>query len=350
MNSKKVVAGVMVLGVVMISVGLISAGWFSDLFKFGSDDDDLEGELAESLDVSITMANNPPHIESWTEPVGFFSSGDCDLPTTTVPITVTVSDPNGDDDLNTGSVTIKFTKVGESDRPVTPFSCSAGTPDGDALNLLDFTCVIDMYYYDAPGDWEINVYAEDNAGTPADNGGGSGSQISDGGVDYPYFTYGNYLAVRLQDSNDPDANTAGGTGQDTLEWAGISATSIDVDGTNNLIVENCGNVEISASGSSWLSVLGRDLESATDPVVNPDLIEPDSFLVDETVAPCTAGQELNKPASELDINGATLLRGSGATRNLYFCIQSINPTGGAISADSYTTQSTPNNWELNAAV
>ncbi len=342
MMNKKVVVGVMIFSIALFSISLISAGWLSDLFTFGEDKGG-EGELAESLDVSITMANSAPHIESWIEPVGFGSGGDCDLPSTTVPITIFVSDENGDSDLDSGTVTVQFSRGGQN-RPTIPASCSPGVSDGD--EYLDFTCSVDMQYFDEPSNqWIITVSAADNAGTPADND----NQASDGGGSYPYFTYGSSLSIRLKDSNDPDASTAGGSGEDTLEWGGITAASLNVDATNNLEVENCGNIEISGSGTSWLSILGRDLESATDPVLNPDLIEPDSFSVDETVTSCTIGQTLSKPAASLNINGATLLRGSGAKRDLYFCIQSINPTGSPIRADSYKTQSSPNNWELNAA-
>ncbi len=58
MINKKVVAGLMIFGVVLISVGIVSAGFLD--FIFGDDDEGLEGELAESADVSVTITGTYP--------------------------------------------------------------------------------------------------------------------------------------------------------------------------------------------------------------------------------------------------------------------------------------------------
>jgi len=337
MNIKKRVLLGMVFGIMILSIVSVSAGW-RDWFTFGEEEEGLEGELAESADVTITMANAPPTIQSWTQPTPTTVTA-CSV--TLITFTVTMFDDNGDSDLVGGAsgVSVNLTRTGEQDRPAIPAACIPGTPNGD--KLLVFSCSVNMQFYDQTGDWTITVTATDSAGDSATNS----PQASDGGVNYPYFPYGSLLAIELADTNDPTVPL------DTLQWTGVTSSTVNDRSDTDMIVTNCGNVDITASGTSWLSIIGRDLISATDPITNTDKIEPNSFLVDENTLPdpCGLGQTINKPAADLNIDGASLLRGAAQTRNLYFCIGSINPTGSAVSADNYETQASPNNWGIDAS-
>ena len=104
--------------ILIVSIISVSAG-IADWFKFGKDTD-LEGELPSEADVSITMANTPPTIDSWTEPDDDTGTGGiqawiptaCNNPTATnvkreagkEVVVVTISDPNGQGDLDSGTV------------------------------------------------------------------------------------------------------------------------------------------------------------------------------------------------------------------------------------------------------
>jgi len=76
----------------------------------------------------------------------------------------TVYDANGVDDLNDTSVRANFTRAGVVRENL---SCSlVGDID---LSSANYSCTIDLWYFDANGDWNISVYGEDLAGVSAVN-------------------------------------------------------------------------------------------------------------------------------------------------------------------------------------
>jgi len=334
MSNKKRVLGVVLISMIFVSVSFVSAGFIKDLFTFG-DDSDLEGELPDSkdFDVSITMSNAPPVILSWEEPIDGVTPFE---PTsglqTAVTFEVTMEDDNGWADLSDGVMSVDFSKVGEATR--SSISCIA-RGSGVGKELI-FDCTVPMQFYDATGDdWIITVTADDGS-DPATNS----PKATDTGdlANYPYFTYASLLYISLTDSDAMPTPPI-------LVWGGVTASTTDDDADNNIVVKNDGNVDIDAAGSSWIKVTGKDL--IQNPAGNGDVIEPDSFSVDETATPCDPagiggvgfGHQLDQlEITPVEVDSADLVRGASSTRDLYFCIEAMNPTSGAaVSSATYET-------------
>jgi len=350
-KGKGVIIGVLILLVVVVLIVNVNAGFLD--FVFGDKEAaGEEGELRqEPVDVTIEMSNAAPFIAAWIEPdadlgtAGIQPFVPTSCTTTSVTFVVTMYDDNGWNDLSGGVVSAEISKGGTTRSG----SCVAQVTGSG--KYLDFDCTVNMQYYDEfASDWVISITATDGSDPATNSPRASQAGVDDypppsgdGTEDYPFFTYASTLYISVDDS-------VAGAPSSTLEWTGVTASSVNKVADNNLVVENCGNIEITASGTSWLSVFGKDLESATDPVTNTDVIEPDSFRVDEASPACPnpAGTRLPK-AVALDIPDATLLVGSGSTRELYFCIEGINPTGSSVRADNYKTKDDPNNWELDAS-
>ena len=57
-REKKVLRGFMIFGIVLVSLSIVSAGFFDNLFKLGSGDDDLKGELAETAPAKVEVTGS----------------------------------------------------------------------------------------------------------------------------------------------------------------------------------------------------------------------------------------------------------------------------------------------------
>ena len=327
MKKGKRVLGVIGVMIIMVSIISVSAGFWGDLFTFG-EDSELEGELPESFDIGITMENSAPTIDSWSLPGVLPTPTSCSLQTSAI-LTVTVSDPDGGTDLSAGIVTAYLEKSGvyrPATAPGTPVTCVAQTPiDND----LDFECIFQMEYFDAPGsDWIVTVYAEDASAESATNTGATSQGPSH--VDYPNWEYIGLLNI------DYDANPEG-SAVDTIEWTNpvVKTTTVNQEADNYLKIDNCGNKNLGS-----LSLTAQPLVGQTGG--NTDTILPDSFsaaIDDDT--PCDSlGIVALSTDPQVALNG-DLVYGIGQTEDLYFCLEDIvsnvDPT--PITVDSYASDS-----------
>jgi len=78
---------------------------------------------------------------------------------TDVQFNVTVYDENGASDINVSSVVANFSRENEAVREGSCVNISGQ----DETNSKNFSCTIEMWYFDENGDWNITVYAEDNS-------------------------------------------------------------------------------------------------------------------------------------------------------------------------------------------
>jgi len=62
MKKGKRVLGLIGVMIIMVSIISVSAGFWGDLFTFGEAGEDLEGELADTFDTTVTLGNSPPSI------------------------------------------------------------------------------------------------------------------------------------------------------------------------------------------------------------------------------------------------------------------------------------------------
>jgi len=337
MKSGKRVFSLLIVSLLLISsISLVSAG-LKDWFVFGDAGNYLEGELADSFNIGITMTNQRPTIESWGE----ITTGNSPLACTTTDLptfTVVMYDPDGEGDLITdGTVTVQFSNGGVN-RPPAAVSCIVGSAGGDA-NRVDFTCpAITMNFYDDGGagdPWTVTVVGNDGTtvGGEATNGANSGTQVSLGNshATYPHFLYGTQKWPQLKDDNDPADYSLG---DDTLSWDNIATTTTNDVADRFLTARNCGNVVIPS-----IAIIGDNLES--DDTTTP--IEPDSFSVaQEDPTPCDGGQTITQITGVDPVTNSLIAVGSAPPdKDFYFCLESINPDGNPSPIDVGAYDSTP---------
>jgi len=217
---------------------------------------------------------------------------------------VTVYDADGVNDVNDSATQIKFTKSGETTRQNT--SCINLT-DIDA-NRANFSCVVDLWYWDGNGVWNINATGNDLGNkTLAENSTES-------------FTY-NLLYAMVISPN-------------VLTWPSVTPGAVNQTSNNHpTLVNNTGNYN-GTINMTGINLLGEDTpsekiyaENFTAGIVNDcDLTGINmTYLVNNTEV------VINNSVA----NRGNLSLGSGSGQEqIYYCIPLVpNP----LSSQTYST-------------
>ncbi len=142
--------------IILLTTSLISAG-FLDWFK------KITGEATQNVNVNISIG-------AGTAPVIVNVSGMADFTTNQGPakselhINFTVLDSDGAANLNITSAMINLTKIGEATRGNS--SCAQRNSWG---NFANYTCNVTMWWFDASGNWTINISIRDLSSNLARN-------------------------------------------------------------------------------------------------------------------------------------------------------------------------------------
>jgi hypothetical protein len=295
MSNKGVSVGVVSIFAVLISVGFISAGFFDDLFSFGSGDEDLKGELRESFDVGVTLSNSPPVVLSIYDVENEGGGGTDDIidaracdagdSINNAKITFLVRDENGIDDLpgdpgfdidqstapgqvgvttnlevlvkNPGTDYVSVSKMAEAGSCVRDATCAKSQAGaGCATNEMEYACTVAMQYYDEPSaasDWSIRVDVADVSDAVGDS---TSLTLEERTFDY--------LAISEFRINSP----AG------LNFPTIDVTATDIASSNDpVVLGSCGNIGYT-SGTLHASDLTSD-----DTVPSGDNLPASAFSV-----------------------------------------------------------------------
>ncbi|MEK6935802.1 MAG: hypothetical protein AABW67_03370 [Nanoarchaeota archaeon] len=372
---KRVVLGIFILGIVLVSIVSINAGW-KDLFTFGNDNKDLEGELAESATAKLTVSGSAPTIVSWLKPdedtiTGTGGDGFTPVPGTGVDIVdnagtnklgirVLITDPDGCADLTDGNAVVKayISKSGVN-RPgpaiTDKVTCTTTQiPSTCTPNVLFICPAISMKYWDvAASDWIINVDVDDGSGK-------TDTKLSTAVLgNYPYLIYNTANGILLADSDDVgiDADMVGGLGKDTISFPGVTSTSINLNSNPDLNVYNNGNVEYSSAKPGKIKIKGANLVQAiagADAII--DAIDVSSFAVDETDSACVQADKVTLTIADQNILNANLpvqiadrTFGLATQREeLFFCLTQVNRPAGQttdpIDAGDYSSSA----WAVTA--
>jgi hypothetical protein len=365
MINKKVVAGVMILGVVIISISFVSAGFLD--FIFGEDDADLEGELPETFEASVSLQNAPPIIVTvydvidndggaignsanpiaesinnvWVEFLASDPNGNADLPGGTNAI----SQASTVGELGTGGVNIEvnFTSpifstsdvanAGSCVRLPTCPNSNAGA--GCPANDMEYRCTIPIQYYYEPGtnNWQVVVGVADvGAGTGVD-----GTKT---------FTYNQLTAFKI-------SNVAF-TG---LIWTGVDLGSTNQLPTNDpLELKNIGNVNYIAGDITGYNLPPGGGNTGDDIPVNTFSANAAAASGTECNTPATADALSNGVPVGISAGGAVSLiygDGSGGApvtigEELHFCLwEQLDTLGLTFSESDYGTGETGGTpWDL----
>lgn len=143
--------------VILLLVSVVSAGLFDNLFK-------KTGHAPQApQDVSVYVGGAPV-IDSPTSPdpgPGYDPSDS--FATTTIPITIEVTDTDGVADLPDGTIGLTFVVELSSGAIIKTPSGSFCTPTDIDADTRSYACNIEMNHYDPADDWDLYIYIEDSA-------------------------------------------------------------------------------------------------------------------------------------------------------------------------------------------
>ncbi len=208
---------------------------------------------------------------------------------TDVEFNVYMYDAGGVSDLNDSSVNASFSKAGE----ITRFNSSCVHVNDIDANTANYSCSIKMWYFDAPGIWNVSVYGKDNQGEIAVK-------------DSTNFTYNQLKAIVISSSN--------------LNFGNIATGAINQTASNNLVINNTGNY----NGS--IEVTAYDLYGDTD---DSKKIPAENFTIglSSGLSSCGGTQLINN--TDVNIVGSVLASGNlssgggAGQEELYCCIPKV---------------------------
>lgn len=321
-NLKIVYAGTFLLVLIVLMISFASAG-VGDWFR------QITGRATANADANVTLTgDNEVIIYIWNSTL----TGTVVDPNSgsylTIRFNVTVTDLDGSADINTTSIRSNFTRAGEPLRENN--TCEEGPTFGDSIN---FTCAIDMWYFDEPGVWNISVSATDF---------GTGTIVLN---DSTQFTYGTLNEVVASLS--------------LISFGSVSQGEVNQSSSNDpLILNNTGNVDFTNISINASDLIGETTPSDYIAVANLSVSNStsgsDGSARDEclttTLNGVTASTLINR-TNYVQVINTTLSRGNlslndgTAQEDIYFCIRTV-PTG--IVSQAYSTAAS-GNWVVNTA-
>jgi len=253
----------------------------------------LTGKATQPTNVDIGVGNTAPTIPS-VETISDVSPTSTTFKTVTFNFTAYDHDENTDLNDSTASATFTKDAVTRSD-----VLCSPGAASG---KTKDYSCSIDMWYFDVPGVWSVSVTVKDNSDATATNS----------------TTTFNYSPVTAFEISPP-----------TLTWGTLSPGAIDQKSNNDpTIMNNTGNYE-----SSAITINATDLKGLT---LNTKIIYGSNFS-SNTLDAC-GGTALSSSVF-VNVTGAALARGNLSLgggvgqEELFYCLN-VPPS---VTKQSYST-------------
>ncbi|MEK6926021.1 MAG: hypothetical protein AABW50_01965 [Nanoarchaeota archaeon] len=250
--------------------------------------------------VNITVGNTAPTVSA-VEVIA--AKNPTDDTTTTITFNFTATDTDGASNINRSLAQAYFQRAGESTRSNT--SC-INTSIGVGNNI-NFTCAIDMWYYDQNGAWTINATIKDNSAAYAENSSTT-------------FTYNLLPGMKMSPTS--------------LTWGSVALGQSNTGSNNDPIqVNNTGNsVDVSINVTSY------NLRGET---TITEFIFASNFTVENTSEGCSGTAMSN--ATALNVTSSIIQRGNhslnynnatSGQEQVYFCLK--GPLAG-ISQQSYSS-------------
>ena len=284
------------LTAIIILATLVSAGLFDWIKK-----PRITGEATTAnTALNITVGNTVPTITV----VNAIAAQDPTIgATTSITFNFTATDTDGASNINLSTAQAFFNKTGESTRSNS--SC-INTSIGVGNNI-NFTCTINMQYFDLNGAWTINTTIKDNSAAYAENSSTT-------------FTYNLLTAMVMAPTS--------------LSWQQLATTDTNV-GSNNdpIVVNNSGNdIDLNVNVTSY------NLRGET---TLTEFIYANNFTIENASQGCSGTAMVN--ASSINITSALLQRGNNSINyanatsgqeEVFFCLKGLP---GGISQQSYSS-------------
>jgi len=293
---------IITLGVILsilLIVPLISAG-LSDWFKAI-----ITGKLgSQTTNISISVAGANAAQIIFVETIGNRDANESGIRSIT--FNITMSDPDGVLDLNDTSVNASFSMVGYTTR----FNSTCTWIMDVSTTAANYTCEIEMYYWDANGDWTINV---------------SGTDLGNTTFVYNDTTNFQYNELKAMVIHPPN-----------LTWPGVSIGAQNQTSDNDpTYINNTGNYNGEVKVTA-INVHGETNSSEFIPAANFSI-----GTVTTGTNECNKTLLVNASAETIISSNASrgnLSVGAGVGQEeLYYCITEVPSTG--ISSQTYSTTS-----------
>ncbi|MCP6727622.1 MAG: sigma-70 region 4 domain-containing protein, partial [Patescibacteria group bacterium] len=260
------------------------------------------------ISINVTSAANDPPTIGFVEVITAKNPTDDTI--TSITFNFTATDTNGFADINVSTAAGYFNRTGEATRSNT--SCVNLSQSGDDVN---FSCTIDMWYFDQNGPWTINVTIRDNSDASGENSSTT-------------FTYNTLNGMKMSPKS--------------LTWQEILIGQTNIGSNNDPIqINNTGNTE-----PKDINVTAYNLRGET---IDTEYIFAANFTIENASQGCSGTQMQN--ATSLNITSAILQRGNhslnynnatSGQEQIYFCLTEV-PAG--ISPQPYSSASF-GSWEI----
>lgn len=249
--------------------------------------------------------------------------------TNIINITFNVTDGDGFGDINnkSGQIRINLTTSINSSTAVDRFntSCVNITPftyGGDSG--MSFNCSITIWYFDGPGNWTINVSANDTAGVYVENRTGSSMEVlatTAMAMNPNALTWATLELGRTNQTSNNDPVIINNTGNKNINVGGVTVTAYNLQGaTTTTDFINAGNFSLyPVNGTGG----GGPLECNGTMMINGTNSTTTSISTAISVANITRGNNSNNDET-----------GASGQEQLYFCLRLI-PT--EVSRQTYNT-------------
>ncbi|MBI5797273.1 hypothetical protein HZA98_00025 [Candidatus Woesearchaeota archaeon] len=225
-----------------------------------------------------------------------------------------VNDTNGDMNVSRGAVTANITLLGTTFTNNTCILTSGNSSGGN------WSCTMDINFFNPAGDWKVSVQAIDNASLSYDNSSRfftlsttTAMNMTSTALSFPSSAPG---ALNITSSNDPD------------------------------IVANIGNAVYLNITVTGINLLGDTVSTTSIPAANFTVSNATGALNPECTSTTIFGAALvNNTAT--NIGGANISRGLYANNSIYFCLRGV-PT--SVTTQTYSTGGTPDEDDWTVAV
>ncbi len=382
-RGKKMLAGFFLASLVMFSISFVYAGWFGDLFKFGKNDAELEGELEAAkpatVQLQVSGAYPAPQIVWISDIAGKSKSAvvaaDRDL--TGGADTSKVFDVYAYSSAGTGALPVSPTTAqvyvtlvytggtpaqpnGENSRKSTAICTNQGDDVAYNTNADDLTdinigtvavrkyrCTVAIKFYDNygldPGNWDVRAYIQDIQGHPD---GWDGTQdVNCGPTSVPAtctVAATHLIPVRKTYFNK---NSAWDLNPATADYGTVGfSDDLNKMPTTNPKVLNNGNIDIDT-----VTIKAQDVPKTGAPA-DPGILS-SWFLAGPSVATgsCTAGAAVLALADNvaIDSNIVSIAYGPAVSSDLKICLDKI---AAPVTIGSFSTASpcptVPCPWDI----
>ncbi len=313
--NKRIFSSFILIMFILLMISFVSAGFF-DLAK------GITGRASsQDTNVSIIVTGiNPVSIIVVNSTLAGSTVDPSENSMKNIAFNVYVGDRDGVSDINDTSVYVNFTRSGVTSR----INSSCNLVGDINTTTANFTCTIGMWYFDAPGVWNISVYANDLGNT---------TLVQNNSFT---FSYGQLQAIVISPIS--------------LTWTSVSLGAQNQTPTNQpTLINNTGNYNVTSGN---IQVKAINLHGQT---ITTDYISAGNFTASNNTggsppAECSGTALVN--ATDTGITNSVLGFGNHSENNnvtgqtrLFYCLNTVPTT---VSSQTYST-STAGAWVVKIA-